>query len=308
MALSLAVHTRWEMTTLVVNHLVASPRLVLNLVACSLALTVQVVACGLSAIRPRMMDVLAGPTVTALCAVTLVIRGEYLGRQVFVTAVLGMWGIRLAVLHARRPAKRVDPHAPAGVTPNLCLVRSLWAWAVSSPAILLNTLDVHSTGAVFPYAHRDLMGVCLALGGGLFEAAADLQKERWHATISSGATHGSCMQAGLWSWSRHPNYAGQLVMHTGIFILSVGHTSYWCMTGVLFSALSLILLDGGMCTLERDKENLFFGKTDYLKYRARTSPLLPIPPTVYSALHWRVKKIFLLELDVYAKGSLYMGV
>ena len=267
--------------------------------ACSLALLMQILACGCN----RWTDVLAGPSVALLCLSTLVVRWQFLPRQVFVSSVLCVWGCRLTCLYATRPRIHV------GVSPSaasLCVARTLWAWAVSTPAVLLNTLD-HSAASSrpFPSTALDVTGAAFALAGVTLEAVADSQKLAWHRARAAQADQATtCLQTGLWAWSRHPNYFGQLLMHLGLYAVASAHAPVWSAAGFAVSAISILLMEGSMVTLEQAKNMKFFGKPAYLLYRQQTSPLVPLPPWVYRRLPWWIKKTCLLEWDVYAVKSI----
>ena len=270
--------------------------------ACALALAMQVFACTLARMRGtgKIMEDFAGLSVIFLCTSTLFIRGVFLSRQVIVTSILSVWGARLVAMHRKRPKSAYTFASEASPSPgDLCVTRAVWAWVVSAPAILVNTLDRRATGSVFPHGHWDGIGLVCAIGGFALEWAADSQKSAWYATAPADRRT-SCTQTGVWRWSRHPNYAGQLCMHLGIYVLVSQHTPWWSVIGLLFTLIALTTLDGGMMTLERDKNIRLYSKTDFLAYRATTSPLVPMSPKLYIALHWRVKTYCLFEWSAYA--------
>lgn len=48
---------------------------------------------------------------------------------------------------------------------------------------------------------------------------ADFQK---HAFLNDSANRGKWIDEGLWSYSRHPNYAGEITLWCGICLLASG--------------------------------------------------------------------------------------
>ena len=59
--------------------------------------------------------------------------------------------------------------------------------------------------------------MAIFVAGFLLEAVADWQKEVWRAVPSN---RGRWIDSGLWSWSRHPNYAGEIALWTGMAVLA----------------------------------------------------------------------------------------
>jgi hypothetical protein len=69
----------------------------------------------------------------------------------------------------------------------------------------------------------------------------------------------------------------------------------------LFTAVILLFLSG--MPLGEERYNRRYGREPwFLDYRARTSPLVPLPPALYSRLPLSVKRALLLELPLYEKG------
>ena len=74
----------------------------------------------------------------------------------------------------------------------------------------LPTLSYSST-------HSHPPGIAIFLSGFLLEALADWQKEVWRAVP---ANRGRWIDTGLWGWSRHPNYLGEIMLWAGMAVLS----------------------------------------------------------------------------------------
>ena len=69
----------------------------------------------------------------------------------------------------------------------------------------------------------------------------------------------------------------------------------------LFTALILLFLSG--MPLGEERYNRRHGSEAwYREYRARTSPVLPLPPALYKSLPLAVKRVLLLELPLYERG------
>jgi steroid 5-alpha reductase family enzyme len=80
------------------------------------------------------------------------------------------------------------------------------------------------------------------------------------------------LSSGLWAWSRHPNYLGEITFWTGLFIMALGASwfNWWTVIGLagmvlLFTKVSIPMME------ERQMER----KPGYSEYKQRTSVLFP---------------------------------
>ena len=67
--------------------------------------------------------------------------------------------------------------------------------------------------------------------------------------------------AGLWSWSRHPNYFGEMLVWWGIFLIScvtLEGVQWTAAASPIFTTLTLMLLSG-LPVLERNADQLYAG-------------------------------------------------
>lgn len=108
---------------------------------------------------------------------------------------------------------------------------------------------------------------CLSVGAAVMQGIADYQMHRYrkHRT-------GTFMRDGLWKYSRHPNYLGEILMWWGIAlsVLSVFPSAWYLALGalantVLFLAVSIPMADGRQS-----------GKQGFEEYKRQTRMLLPL--------------------------------
>lgn len=130
-------------------------------------------------------------------------------------------------------------------------------WILSQPA---QEMDV------FAY-----LGIAVWLTGFIFESVGDAQLKAFKAKPEN---KGKLMTTGLWSWSRHPNYFGEVVQWWGIFLfaaaLPMGFVTILSPVAITF----LILKVSGVPMLEK----LMEGRPGSEEYRRRTSIFFPRPP------------------------------
>jgi steroid 5-alpha reductase family enzyme len=117
----------------------------------------------------------------------------------------------------------------------------------------------------------DWMGAAVwAVGFGL-ETIADSQLAGF---VNDPRNKGKLMTVGLWRYSRHPNYFGEVSLWWGIFLLALGLPGGWRTAVGPLAITVLILWVSGVPLLEKK----YAGRPDWEKYKQTTSLFLPCPP------------------------------
>jgi steroid 5-alpha reductase family enzyme len=122
-----------------------------------------------------------------------------------------------------------------------------------------------------------IAGACVWLAGFVLEALADAQKSAFKAKEEN---RGRFISSGLWSWSRHPNYFGEMLVWWGLFVYAVPvlhGAAFAVVAGPLFITV-LLLFVSGIPPLERSADEKYGSDPAYVEYRRRTSILVPLPP------------------------------
>jgi len=114
------------------------------------------------------------------------------------------------------------------------------------------------------------------LGFGM-EAIADRQKNIFRKDPTN---EGKFIQNGLWSWSRHPNYFGEIVLWVGVMIIALPVLVGWQWLALISPIFITILLTrvSGVPMLEKRADEKWGGQADYEAYKSKTSVLIPFPP------------------------------
>ena len=116
-----------------------------------------------------------------------------------------------------------------------------------------------------------LIGSAVILIGTALEFFADRQM---HAFLRSKDS-GDVIRSGLWKYSRHPNYFGEILIWVGAyFVLFPAVTEYWY---TFVGALLIILLFNFVSITLAEKRQLE-RREAYKEYRMTTSRLLLLPP------------------------------
>ncbi|WP_372784499.1 DUF1295 domain-containing protein [Phenylobacterium sp.] len=116
------------------------------------------------------------------------------------------------------------------------------------------------------------IGAAFCVFGIAFEALADAQVTRFRA---DPASQGRVLQSGLWRYSQHPNYFGDIVSWIGLYLIAAETPAgLWSLPGPLLLIFILTRFSGGV-TYER---RLARTRPGYDDYQRRTSALIPWPP------------------------------
>lgn len=137
--------------------------------------------------------------------------------------------------------------------------------AVLFPILVLYVQPVTTSGI-----HFVLLGSVVWITGFCFEMIADSQLARY----LSRTPRPRILRTGLWKFSRHPNYFGEVVMWWGIWFMTLGTSLSWLgVIGPLTITILILYISGIPLTEER-----FDHSKTYARYRAETSAFVPLRP------------------------------
>jgi len=102
-----------------------------------------------------------------------------------------------------------------------------------------------------PFGAIDALAVGFTTGAILLEGIADLQLWQFRRTNQDP---GAIMKSGLWRWSRHPNYLGEILFWWGLFLIGAAASPsvWWTVAGplgitLLFVFISIPMIDKRHC-------------------------------------------------------------
>jgi steroid 5-alpha reductase family enzyme len=122
-----------------------------------------------------------------------------------------------------------------------------------------------------------LLGFLVWAFGYFFELIADSQKNAFRGDPDN---KDKFIRTGLWAWSRHPNYFGEIVLWLGVAIIALPVLKGWALI-TLISPIWVIIqltLISGVPMLEKKADKKWGGQADYEAYKANTPSLIPRPP------------------------------
>ena len=130
------------------------------------------------------------------------------------------------------------------------------------------------------------IGLCISVCGLTLESAADLQKN-----AAKKVNPGRFVDAGLFRMVRCPNYFGEMVFWTGVFVggLSTLHGVWQWVAAVLGYIWIIYVMFSGARRLELRQERTYGKDPAYQAYSRKTPILLPLVPLYSVAKHkWLV--------------------
>jgi steroid 5-alpha reductase family enzyme len=198
-------------------------------------------------------------------------------RQLVITALVGIWGLRLAWhLFADRIAggkaeegRYVDIRARWKTRLPLKFflfyqVQALMILILSLPIYLISLNESRTIAPV------ELLGVLVWLIGVAGEATADAQLKRFKMDARNA---GRTCRAGLWNYSRHPNYFFEWVIWLGYFLIGLAAPYGW-LGAISPAAILYVLLRVTGIPLTEIQAVKSRGD-DYREYQRTTSAFVP---------------------------------
>lgn len=147
------------------------------------------------------------------------------------------------------------------------LLQGVVLWFATLPAQMAILLAEPIAPTLLTY-----LGGAVALVGLLIETVADVQLTSFRGDPSK---KGTVLQSGLWRYSRHPNYFGELCVWWGVFVMACANPLVFVSIIGPLAYSHLIVNITGQATLDK---KLAREKPGYAEYMARTSGMILWPP------------------------------
>jgi steroid 5-alpha reductase family enzyme len=151
--------------------------------------------------------------------------------------------------------------------------QAVTVWALLIPSLLAFRTQTGQQD----FAPLTIIGAAIWAAGLLIEATADLQKFRFN---QNPANKGTWIESGIWRYSRHPNYFGEILIWIGIYIFTLQVlTPVQALAGLVSPLFIMILLlfISGIPPLEKFADARWGDQAAYKQYKKHTSILIPLP-------------------------------
>lgn len=199
-------------------------------------------------------------------------------RSLLLLALIGIWALRLGSFLFLRIREDGSDGRFDAIKPRFW--RFLMAWTLQGLWVFLTlsaALAAMTSGTPGPLEPVALAGLLLFAVGFVIEVIADRQKRRFRKHPDHA---GRFIEHGLWAWSRHPNYFGEITLWIGIFLIAAPALVGWQWLTLLSPLFVILLLTrvSGIPMLEQRALERWGDDPAYQDYLARTSTLIPLPP------------------------------
>ena len=226
----------------------------------------------------RLFDLTGGLTYISVILLALVFTTHVDLRALILGAMVIVWAGRLASflfvrIHRAGSDGRFDEMKQS-------FRRFLMAWTLQGLWVLLTlacALAAITTSTPVELGGYALAGSLVWLFGFSIEVVADLQKSRFRR---DPLNRDRFIKRGLWSWSRHPNYFGEITLWVGVAIVSLPVLQGWQHVALISPVFVFVLLTriSGIPLMASRAQEKWGYDPEYQAYRGRTSRLFPLPP------------------------------
>ncbi len=195
---------------------------------------------------------------------------HFLPRQIILTSMIALWAGRL-IIHVYKRYTGHDPRFNSWKWQGFkaLIINIIWVFGqstmiaiMSTPVFLVNTNQISGLNLI------DLCGILLWIFGFCWEAISDQQLFNF---MKNPNNKGKIMDKGLWHYSRHPNYFGEIVMWWSIYFLALSVPKGWISIIAPITITFLLIFVTGIPLLEKAMKN----NSAYQEYKKRTSVLIP---------------------------------
>lgn len=148
----------------------------------------------------------------------------------------------------------------------------LWAFLTMAAPLAAIT-----SATKLPLGIMAYLGIALWAAGFIIEIVADWQKSTFR---KDSANRDRFISEGLWAWSRHPNYFGEIILWIGLALVAVPVLQGWQLVTLISPVFVVLLLTrvSGVPLLEKKADAKWGEDSDYQTYKQNTPVLVPRPP------------------------------
>ncbi len=225
----------------------------------------------------RYFDLTGSLTYLTLLAIALVL-GNSDPRALLIAVLVALWAARLGTFLFRRVSEDGFDRRFDRIKTHFSTFLMTWTlqglWVSLTLACALAAMTAVETVPLGTFA---VFGALVWLGGFVIEVVADRQKRQFR---SQSENQHRFIQSGLWAWSRHPNYFGEIVLWVGISLIALPVLEGWQWVTLISPVFVYVLLTriSGISMLEARAERAWGEDPEYRAYKARTPELIPRRP------------------------------
>lgn len=247
-----------------------------------LAILLMMTALWLLSVRLKdasIVDSFWGPGFGLAALAYLSLGGGWLPRQILITALVLIWGVRLGWHIFRRNHGKGEDYRYQQFRQHYGPERYWWVsffqvfllqgvlmWVISAPLVM-----AHASPQPEAFTWLDGLGDGVWLIGFAFEVVGDWQLAQFKA---NPANKGQVLQSGLWRYTRHPNYFGDACVWWGLWLIACNVPWGWLTFFAPLLMTFMLMRISGVSLLEQR----MMQRPAYRAYAERTSAFFPWPP------------------------------
>ncbi|MDG2297601.1 MAG: DUF1295 domain-containing protein [Gammaproteobacteria bacterium] len=199
-------------------------------------------------------------------------------RDLIICAMILVWAVRLGSFLFWRIKK--DGQDKRFIVMKTKFTWFLLTWTLGGLWVLVTMasgLAALTSNSTVELGILGYVGIALWLFGFAVEVIADNQKTQFKKDPNNKDRF---ITSGLWSWSQHPNYFGEITLWLGLALFTYPVLSGWQLVTLISPIFVYLLLTrlSGIPTLDRLAKEKWGSDSDYIAYVEATSKLMLAPP------------------------------
>lgn len=223
----------------------------------------------------KFTDFTYGLTFIILSSIFLFKNQTFFSYQLLLVVMVILWGIRLITYLLIRIMKIKKDNRFNNIRGDFLKFLQFWVfqgiavWVIMLPSIFILNSTENKT-----IDNTMILGIIIWAVGLFIETVSDWQKFNFK---NNPKNKNLWIQSGLWKYSRHPNYFGEMLCWWGIFIFTlpfIQGLSWLTIFGPIFITYILLFVSG-IPLLEKKYDKKYAEDKKYQEYKERTSILIP---------------------------------
>lgn len=226
----------------------------------------------------RFYDLTGAATYLSLVMCALALTGSLTIPGTIISGMVAVWCLRLGIMLFRRISQAGEDIRFRKIKHDFVSFLGAWTtqglWVVMTLACALVALTNQDRLSFDIYFFVGAMLWCI---GFIIEVVADNQKGAFRADPENS---GRFITSGLWAWSQHPNYFGEILLWVGIAVMTIPVLEGWSWIALTSPVFVWFLLTkvSGIPMLDKIASKRWGDDPGYLAYTRKTSKLVPMPP------------------------------
>lgn len=235
-------------------------------------------------------DLVGGMSYLLFIALIFVFSQQADLRSILLSLLVSIWAIRLSLFLFKRVRQDGSDSRFDAIKPDF--MAFLLAWTVQGLWVVITAgcaaAAINSSQKV-ALTFLDMLALVMWIVGFTIEVVADRQKRQFKRQIPK--SHAFISQ-GLWRYSRHPNYFGEILLWSAVALLAfpvLGGWQYLTLISPLF-VFFLLTKVSGIPLLEAKADKRWQDLEAYQRYKSTTPVLLPKLSIFWTKAHGKDTK------------------